>query len=136
MGRRCCEGQDAAEARMPRQVRRAALARLCLFFSPTPRRSRRQNHPNLFLLGFRLKLMTIVYFQKKPFRHRWPLSAKKRLEAGWWWGGSGQGQGTRKPRRDRGPVLDVLRYWAYRGCYRPPSCWGRASRGSGTALQL
>ena len=34
-------------------------------FSPTPRRPRRQNHPNLFLLGFRPKLMTIAYFQKQ-----------------------------------------------------------------------
>ena len=27
------------------------------FFSPTPRRLRRPNHPNLFLLGFRSKLI-------------------------------------------------------------------------------
>ena len=34
------------------------------YFSPTPRRPRRQNHPNLFLLGFRPKLRTLAYFQK------------------------------------------------------------------------
>ena len=34
---------------------------------PTPCRPRRQSHRSLFLLGFRLKLMSIAYFQTTTF---------------------------------------------------------------------
>ena len=98
---------------MPRQVRRAALARLWRgveYFSPTPRRPKRQNHPNLFLLGFRPKLMTIAYFQNTL-----PLSA--------------EGKGLRP-----GPCSFVARVAAaskrkgFRGLEAGP---GQGARGSG-----
>ena len=50
--RRCCEREDAAGAREPRQVLRAALVRLwkaIQHFSPTPGRPRWQSHSNLVL---------------------------------------------------------------------------------------
>ena len=69
-------------------------------FSPTPRRPRRQNHPNLFLLGFRPKLMTIAYFQKKH-SPRIRFVARSRL-TGLAGGTRGGQKGQREPGADRG----------------------------------
>ena len=120
---------------MPRQMRRTTLARFWRAFknfSPTPRRPRRQNHPNLFLLGFRPKLMTIAYFQKTlsvtdgHFQPRVPAGrvrgAHKKARV------RGQGPGGVRAARKPGHFLSTHPAWT---SLRPPGPWTRCGEGSG-----
>ena len=56
-------------------------------FIPPHAVSGRQNHPNFFLLGFRLQLNSIAYFQKDFFRYQWGVP-------GQFWGVPGSVRGS------------------------------------------
>ena len=79
------------------------------FFFPTPRRLRRPNHPNLFLLGF-------------SSRQREGRAGQRVITL----------LGT-----STGPEENLLRYRAYRGCYSPHGCGEAGERlGSLCAIEV
>ena len=65
------------------------MSRALPFYSPTPRRRRRPNHPNLFLLGFSSKLILWL----SSFYTRGRAGAEQ---------GRGQGQAGQSRARDGG----------------------------------
>ena len=67
------------------------------FYSPTPRRLRRQNHPNLFLLGFSSKLILWLssFFQNRSQKQAGRAGQGRQLE-----GRAGQ-EGRAQERADR-----------------------------------
>ena len=141
------------------------MSRALPFYSPTPRRLRRPNHPNLFLLGFSSKLilwLSSFYTRAGQGRAGQGRAGQGRAgqgragQAGQGRAGQGRagqgragqgragqgraGQGRAGVRALLGPKLGQLaalnlRYRARRGCYRPHGC-GEAGKRIGSLCAI